>query len=255
MPDSQSDTGTLLIGIDDTDNLNSRGTGYRARCLGALLDEEGLGRIDGISRHQLLVSDEIPYTSHNSAACLRLVPNLSTRLEAVIDCCREFLRVESAPGSDAGLCVMPLARTGEAIRAFGQRAQREVLRRSEAESLAAREGAYLEGLTGDHGGMIGSLAAVGLRAEGADGRFVWVRGIRERTDQRCSIAELLTETGVDTVGTLDGREISDRTQRLNLGPWPRPIARGGRAVLLVEENHDDEDCQWRVIDRAVIKRF
>lgn len=255
MTDSRRDTDTLLIGIDDTDNLNSRGTGYRARCLGALLDEEGLGRIDGISRHQLLVSDAIPYTSHNSAACLRLEPSAGARLEAVIDCCREFLRTESAPGSDAGLCVLPLAATGEAVRTFGQRAQREVLRRSDAEALAAREGAYLEGLTGDHGGMIGALAAVGLRAEGADGRFVWVRGIRERTEQRCSIAELLQATGVDAVGTLDGREIRDGTQRLNLGPWPRPIARGGRAVLLVEENHDDEDCQWRVIDRAVIKRF
>ena len=33
-----------LIGIDDTDNLESRGTGFRARQLSARLDEAGLAR-------------------------------------------------------------------------------------------------------------------------------------------------------------------------------------------------------------------
>jgi len=255
MSDSKSDRSALLIGIDDTDNLQSRGTGYRARCLGRLLADEGLGRINGISRHQLLVCDDIPYTSHNSALCLRLEPDAATGLDAVIETCRAFLRRESAPGSDAGLCVAPLARAAAPLRGYGRRAQREVLRRRDAEALAQEQGVYLEGLTGDFGGVIGALAAVGLRAGGADGRFVWVEGIRERTDRRCSIAELLSETGVDSVETLAGAPINDRAQWLNLGPWPRPIARDGRAVLLVEENPDDQDCHWRVVDRAVIKGY
>lgn len=246
---------TLLIGIDDTDNLNSRGTGYRARCLGARLSDQGMGQVNGISRHQLLVDDAIPYTSHNSSACLRLELSSGTQQPDVIACCREFLSTESAPGSDAGLCVTPLVRTGESLQAFGKRAQREVLNRHEAEELAQRENIYLEGLTGDHGGMIGALAAVGLRAWGADGRFVWVRGIRERADKLFSIADLLAETGVDRVMTLAGNVITDGTQILNLGPWPRPIARDGMAVLLVEENHDDKSSQWRVVDRTVIKRY
>lgn len=246
---------TLLIGVDDTDNLNSRGTGYRARGLGALLQGQGLGRVNGISRHQLLVHEDIPYTSHNSALCLRLEPSDNGVAETVIDCSREYLRREAAPGSDAGLCVMELSETGETLQAFGRRAQKEVLSRDEAEDLAGREGAYLEGLTGDHGGMIGALAAVGLRAWGADGRFVWVEGIRERAGQHCSIAEVLAETGVDVVSTLDGREITEGTQILNLGDWPRPIARDGRAVLLVEESDDKQNSQWRVVERAVIKRY
>ena len=35
-----------LIGIDDTDNLESRGTGFRDRCLGAALAKTGLARTD-----------------------------------------------------------------------------------------------------------------------------------------------------------------------------------------------------------------
>ena len=60
----------LLVGIDDTDNLESRGTGFRAREFGRQLMEEGLASVRGISRHQLYVHPDIPYTSHNSALCL-----------------------------------------------------------------------------------------------------------------------------------------------------------------------------------------
>ncbi len=53
-----------LIGIDDTDNLESRGTGFRARQLAQQLQQRGLARLRGVTRHQLFVSPEIPYTSH-----------------------------------------------------------------------------------------------------------------------------------------------------------------------------------------------
>ncbi len=90
-----------LIGIDDTDNLESRGTGFRARCLGADLAAAGLARVDGVSRHQLLVHPDIPYTSHNSALCLDAhVPD--GRIDEVREFCRDFLLRESADGSDAG---------------------------------------------------------------------------------------------------------------------------------------------------------
>ena len=61
----------LLIGIDDTDNLDTRGTGYRARTLAQGLVDAGLAAVHGITRHQLLVDPRIPYTSHNSSACLQ----------------------------------------------------------------------------------------------------------------------------------------------------------------------------------------
>lgn len=252
---ARSTARTLLIGIDDTDNLESRGTGYRARCLGARLRDTGLGQVNGISRHQLLVDDAIPYTSHNSAACLRLELTDDGNQESVIECCRTFLAEESAPGSDAGLCVSPFEKTGEALQHFGQRAQQEVLHRRQAETLARDQGIYLEGLTGDHGGVIGAMAAIGLRAAGDDGRFVWVEGIRERANEQHSIGDILELTGVELIMTLSGDVITNKKEILDLGPWPRPILRDGRIVLLVEENHDDENIQWRVVDKAIIKRY
>jgi len=90
----------LLSGIDDTDHLESRGTGYHVRQLANWLAENRPAAPNGITRHQLLVDPQIPYTSHNSSACLSVeTENAEDGWEA----CREYLLRESAIGSDVGL--------------------------------------------------------------------------------------------------------------------------------------------------------
>jgi hypothetical protein len=241
----------LLIGIDDTDNLESRGTGYRARMLALGLEAEKLGRIAGITRHQLLVHDSIPYTSHNSSACLCL--HEPAARDAVIAACRRFLEREAAPGSDVGLCVSTPEQAVR-VQAFGRKAQEEVLRLDEAEALAAGAGIHLEGLTGNHGGKIGALAAVGLHRLGEDGRYIWVRGIRDLGDRTLSLEELRRLTGIDVVMTPDGVKVSEPSDLIRLGPWPRPVRQAGRATLLVERRDERNGC-WSVVDKPVIKSY
>ncbi|MBK8780737.1 MAG: hypothetical protein IPO22_02810 [Anaerolineales bacterium] len=50
----------------------------------------------GITRHQLLVDPGIPYTSHNSSACLAVE---TEKQDEVWEAAREFLLRESAVGS------------------------------------------------------------------------------------------------------------------------------------------------------------
>lgn len=242
----------VLVGIDDTDNLESRGTGYRARHLGELIGAFGLGTVKGITRHQLLVDPAIPYTSHNSSVCLSVFIS-EPLLADLTGFCRDYLQRESAPGADAGLC---LARAEEAtarLQDFGRRAQSRVLSPEEAWAVAVGCGVLLEGLTGDGGGIIGALAAVGLRASGHDGRFLWVRGLRELQGVYTA-GHLCAETGLQEIATLEGTRLLD-TARIDLGPWPRPVLRGGKAVLLVEEVRDNVACQWRVVPKEIIKRY
>ena len=56
----------LLICIDDTDNLDSIGTGQLLENLCADLAARGLGRGGFVTRHQLLIHEEIEYTSGRS---------------------------------------------------------------------------------------------------------------------------------------------------------------------------------------------
>jgi tRNA(Ile2) C34 agmatinyltransferase TiaS len=244
----------LLIGIDDTDNLESRGTGFRARELGRLLTESGLADLQVVTRHQLLVSPLIPYTSHNSSACLR-VRARADNLEPITAFCRDYLLRESAPGSDAGLCVASLPRADSNLQHFGGLAKRVVLTQNDGRELAERTQVYLEGLTGNHGGVIGALAAVGLHASAHDGRVLWPRALREVSDQRRTVAELHGVKGVDRIQTIDGVALGIHDEVIDLGSWPRTVWLGGQAVLLVEKNHDDPNCPWRVAAKDFLKRY
>jgi hypothetical protein len=237
----------LFIGIDDTDNHYSRGTGHRARMLAACL--AGFGRVRGITRHQLLVDDAIPYTSHNSAACLAL--ENAAAPAAVVRRCREFLLRESAVGSDAGLCVVAGERAGD-LHGVGTRAKSEILQREAVQDAALDAGAHLEGLTGDRGGIIGAAAAVGLHAGGEDGRYLWLPAIRDMAGTTVSVRQLLDRTGLDGVRTLDGGVLADEAERIELGEWPRAIRAGGKAILLVEKRNDI-DGSWQVARREIIK--
>jgi hypothetical protein len=238
----------FLVGIDDTDNLVSRGTGYRARQLGERLACAGMESL-GITRHQLLVDTRIPYTSHNSSACLAVEcpPAFEPELASA---CRQFLSVESAAGSDAGLCIVHQERVHEVVMMFGRRAKTEVLLIDEAVALSRTNGIYLVGVTGNGGGVIGALAAVGLRAGGNDGRFLWLPGLRELQGVH-TISRLRLQVPLDGIETEAG-DAADPNDRVLVGEWPRPVMRAGRIVLLVEEARHEE-YEWMVVARSRIK--
>jgi hypothetical protein len=242
-----------LICIDDTDNLESRGTGFRARQLGARLAEAGLGRLRGVTRHQLYVHPSIPYTSHNSSACLD-VDLHDDRLADVRDFCRDYLATESADGSDAGLCLAVFDEVADEVVEFGRSAKERILTREQAHELAGRHRVHLEGVTGDRMGVIGALAGVGLRRGGHDGRFIWLKGVRELTGT-ATAGTLLATTGIDSVETVDGQPLPADAEVM-VDPWPRPVLLHGRAVLLTEANGgENERSGWRILSKEAIRRY
>ncbi len=235
-----------LIGIDDTDNLETRGTGHRVRQLAQFLN--GLAAPLAITRHQLLVVPEIPFTSHNSSACL-VVEAEPAKENEIWQASREFLLKESAPGSDAGLCLADWDCVTPCIRAFGVRAKQVVLTQLEAEQTAIQDCVRLEGLTGTGGGIIGALAAVGLHHAGNDGRFLWLPGLRDLKG-RYPVRELCTLGHIAAVRTPSGETLPPQTL-VDVGEWVRPILRGGQAILLVEEKNNE----WYILAKDQIKRI
>lgn len=237
----------ILIGIDDTDNLESRGTGFRSRDMGRLLTENGIGKLLGVTRHQLLFDRRIPYTSHNSSACLEVE---SEKINELRDFCAAYLLKESADGSDAGLCIAPLNNVSEQIILWGQRAKKEIITQEEARKIAKESNVFLEGYTGTKGGIIGSLAAVGLHKGGNDGRFLWIKGMREMIGN-FKISDIKNETGIREILTIDNEALPAETE-IFLAEWWRPVLKNNKIVIFVEQKKEG-DYGWQVVSKDYIK--
>ena len=121
------------VAIDDTDHESddgrNRGTGSKSRALARELIELVGGRHLGITRHQLLVDAAIPYTSHNSSACIVLGVHggLADVTAELLGASELYLTEIASPGSDVGLCIAEESHVSPAVVQWGQRAKREVL--------------------------------------------------------------------------------------------------------------------------------
>ena len=112
-----------------------------------------------MTRHQLLVDPRIPYTSHNSSACLAIVSEAD--VADLAQAAADFIGEAAALGSDPGLCVGEASSVREGVVAFGRSAKSEVLTMEEAVKVAHESGLHLSGHGGTNGGIIGALAEWG----------------------------------------------------------------------------------------------
>jgi hypothetical protein len=237
----------VLIGIDDTDNETSPGTGQLARRLAQEIEQRG-AKLLGITRHQFLVDDRIAYTSHNSGACLAVEwSGPPDELEFAIGLIAEW----SADGSDPGICIAALSEVPSGVMEWGWAATREVLATDRAVTLAKANGLCLRPLGGNGEGIIGALASVGLRADGNEGRFLDLPGLR-MLKEFVDINEL-TEIGIHVdhrkpVGTdASNAGIAQKGSPYKTMNWVRPRLIGGRPVLPVEWSEDER--AWIPVDR------
>ena len=216
----------IFIGLDDTDTIESRGTGHLARQIAAALANAGYA-ISGVTRHQLLLDPRVPCTKNNSCAAILVDADGEAHITKLLDQVRTIMLAEHQQGSDPGLCIA--ATVPEAATKFGRRTQHQVVDKEEASHIAADSGVTLLGLGGTHDGIIGALAAVGLAASGDDGRYVLVGRSRELSGLQ-PISALL-EAGIAAVQTQDGEPVAEG---LVLTDKLRPARRDGLPVAVVE---------------------
>jgi len=214
----------LYIGLDDTDNLNSRGTGRAARNIAAELS--GDYDVTGVIRHQLLVDARVPYTSHNSCAVIMLESPEKIDLDTLFSRVQKQMEADYQIGSDPGLCLA--SQVPESVIAFGKKAQREVVTQEEARRLAVQCGIRLKGLGGTEDGVIGSLAGIGLAASGNDGRYLQLGNLRSLGG--LVSADVLLNNGISSVRTLAEEKVHDG---MVLAEKVRPSRRNGEPVLYV----------------------
>lgn len=213
----------IYVCFDDTDVLEApRGTGKLARWFGDELPEGC--RMWGVVRQQLLVHPDIPYTSHNSSACVVIDAPDASVVPELIERGVAHLERHALDGSDPGLCVAAEDSPAiEALLAFGRRAATEVV--TQADAVAAVAGAHLSGHGGTNDGIIGAAAGVGLTAWGWSGRFIEYGALRDYP-REVAVGEL--EAGGMLVLPVDRNVVFPAPSDIvDTADWLRPRLWGG----------------------------
>ncbi len=238
----------FLLCIDDTDNLGTPGSGHILNDICLHLQERGLARGSRISRHQLFVHPDVPYTSHNSSMCTILTGIHDE--QAVISEVETELRERAAEGSDPGICftAWDQIRSPELLIDYGRRAKREVLSKGIAYETAKECGLYLNELGGTGDGVIGAVAGIGLRLSGTDGRF---RGKLpfSAAGQPCRAGDFVCLDEVDELRCAVTGKLLDESDLVTWLPEIKTVLYGHKSVLPVLPDGD----HWRVMDRVELK--
>lgn len=217
------------IGFDDTDSYDSEfGTGKIARRFENILPDGC--HMWGVVRQQLLFDERIPYTSHNSSACVIVDFSDSSLKDELLSTAVGYIERESAPGSDPGLC---FACEGDSalseIISFGHLCATQIVTQKEA--LQAATGIHISGHGGSSDGIIGAAAAVGLTASGWSGRFIEFAGLRSFPDM-VTVSEL-EQYGIRIV-SLDRDAIVPHPEDIVYTKgWLRPRLWGQKPILPV----------------------
>jgi tRNA(Ile2) C34 agmatinyltransferase TiaS len=232
------------VGFDDTDTLDAdRGTGKLARWFEECLP--GHLHFGGVVRQQLPVLAPIPYTSHNSAACVIIEGPADTQAvcASLAEAAAAHIAAHFLAGSDPGLCV---ASREAALQApfldFALTCTRRVV--SQADAREAAHHLHLSGHGGTCDGIIGAAAAVGLTAAGWYGRFIEWKGLRT-LPQEMRVAEL-EALGIRTVSLDRDACIPAPGDEVNTRGWVRPRLLGGEPVLWVQPT---DNGRWDNVDR------
>lgn len=238
------------LGFDDTDTLESDyGTGKVARWFEPLLPA-GF-RLAGVVRQQLLVHPGVPYTSHNSGACLIIEDesgfgqgkDLQKAAAAHLESC-------ALEGSDPGFCLAgETEAAGPEVIHFGRSCTSQVMNQDMAMDTARKNGIHLSAHGGTGDGIIGALACVGLTAWGWSGRFIEMGGLRGLPD-KIEVA-MLHEQGILVTSIDRDAPVPAARDMVDTHGWCRPRLMGGRPVLLVNRH---EGGHWHSLGRKRTKQ-
>ena len=219
----------VYVGFDDTDIKDAdRGTGKLARWFEQELPAGC--HVWGVVRQQLLVDDAIPYTSHNSSACVVVDCHEPVSMELLTEQAIAHIKRHFIAGSDPGLCVCPEGHPAiKSLTVFGRACTECVV--SQEDAIVAATGVHLSGQGGTNDGIIGAAAAVGLTSQGWSGRFIELGRLRDIPE--AVEVGTLEQLGIQVFSIDRDAQIPGTVDIVEHSGWLRPRLLGGRPVLPV----------------------
>lgn len=233
----------FIVGIDNTDGAGCEGTGALTMALAAEVAAAGWGEPLGVTRHQLFDSSKL--SSDNGNYCYALAIQTMRSILDVEDEVVDFVRSRAARDADPGVAIMSRHSDMPHILAFGRRAQTELMKLEWAQTFADEANVSLRALGNRRDGIVGALAAAGLRGGGTDGVFIHLPAIRD-LEGTVRAGEIRERTTVETILDDEGEPL-DRDDRVQTNGYVRPRLEGGKPVIHTRRSAEDRHL-WVVVD-------
>ncbi|WP_022668096.1 hypothetical protein [Desulfospira joergensenii] len=244
--------------VDDTDMPGTEGTGRMIQRICGTLEQEKMGVSAPISRHQLFVHENIPFTSHNSAMAFKVHLAKNQSLPRFIEFMAERIEFLSRKGSDPGLAVtLPMGPEDQGrLIDFGKRAKQEILSKEAAQGLARELGIHLSEHGGTGQGIIGALAGLGLRLSGDDGRY---RGWYHlgRPGEILQVGTLCSLPFIDRLVTRSGKALMPE-EKVSIGSEKTKTVRldhGQVVVVFPNEEAGQTGILYRTITKEESRQY
>jgi hypothetical protein len=226
----------IFISIDDTDEIGYHtSTGEICESIREHIMEHYAVSAAPITRHQLFLHEDIPYTSHNSSMCFITYLNEKER-EEVTHFILDHVEAISAPTSDPGVCIAfeHDIYDLDTLIAYGLDAKEKVLTKESAYAMAEKQNLFLRELKNTGQGVIGAVAGIALRAQGSDGR---IKGKFRLDTPSIDVRTLLKNELIDEIQLTDGTHLSDYDVIITKDEL-KVVYLNHKCVLLVEPHGD-----------------
>lgn len=231
-----------LLGIDDTDSPELSDTPSFAYSLACQLESKSLARLVNISCHQLLQHPSISHTKNNVCCCIFLDTE-EIRVREIDLVCREVLHHECAVKSNPGYALAAWNQFDAELVMWGKNAKTTLLDRKQCLSIGRKHNIAIAGIMGSGQGVIGALAAIGLRYEGNDGWISWMPGLS-------ALDGIYTQTQLAQMIHFDLIESARHKRpaledRIQINAPVHPLLKDGRIVLPVTLSKKGSDFEWQ----------
>ncbi len=244
----------IFVGIDDSRQLDGYKAGETASWLSKAIEKNGWGKGAIPSRHRLYFHPSIACKKHNTARSFSADLD-EPYLEAFIAYACSMVKSNITLDSNTGLAIAvpELMENPDDLIEYAYRVKEEIVSKDEALKMAKKPGLYLFELSGNGQGVIGALAAAGLRATGNDGQFRGKLKLGTGEYYIANVREIIEKTYVEQVKNMDFENLGE-DDHVRMGEKVKVVLLDDKYTLMVFPT-EIEYPKWQTSTTHMLRIF
>ncbi len=244
----------VYFALDDSRRTDGGGAGETLSEIIHAIEDQGWGHCKLPSRHRLYPHPETGCKKHNTARSFSADIE-AQYLDGFMEYAVRLILSYETPGSNAGIAVAIPEQMEDftELTDYAYRAKEGLVTREEVLILAGRPGLYVQALSGNGIGIIGALAAVGLRITGNDGQFRGKLILGTGEGYIATAADIIRNTYVEKIKNMEMEDVGDN-ESVRMGEKVKVVLLDNKYTLMVFPT-DKDFPKWQTSTTHMLRVF